>query len=401
MLKPRGQTKKIDISPEAEIWNPVSQSWEKVKENAQAISKVTFDFKFSNWHNGEKMDINDILHSLYFTTEWGTQTDETDKTFDTEFTPRAAQSIQTIKGIKVVDEDTIEVYVDYWHFDEGEIAGWAVMWSAIPWEITSAMEKAVIDGKVSFSRSGATNKNVNWLSLIIPNDANTIKEYLTEFKNAKHVPKSLNAESQNQEYFQNRYDSSITWIEEKQHAVISNGPFYLETYSPESRTIKLSAFEDETYPFKAGAWKEFENVTFPIIEDIEMEKNIQHGNEIVISVETKNTDEILYFLTNSKGEKIVSTSQKVQEGVSIIKIPSSDAKKLDIGSNSIKIFAVSNSVLKPDYYKSAFIITENQLELPTSNSKGVQFSSNQTEYWMWIIPAIIIIAIITYLKKRN
>ena len=50
------------------------------------------------------MDINDILHSLYFTIEWGTQTDENDKTFDTEFTPRAAQSIQTIKGIKQIDE---------------------------------------------------------------------------------------------------------------------------------------------------------------------------------------------------------------------------------------------------------------------------------------------------------
>ena len=84
-----------------------------------ATSKVTFDFEFSNWHNGEKMDINDILHSLYFTIEWGTQTDENDRTFDTEFTPRASQSIQTIIGVNPIDEDTIEVYVDYWHFDEG------------------------------------------------------------------------------------------------------------------------------------------------------------------------------------------------------------------------------------------------------------------------------------------
>ncbi len=132
------------------MWNPSSQKWENIPTNTFATSKVTFDYEFSNWHNGELMDINDILHSLYFTMEWGTQVDEKDKTFDTEFTPRAAQSIQTIIAINQIDEDTVEVYVDYWHFDKNEIAEWAAVWSPVPWEITAAMEKAVIDGKVSF-----------------------------------------------------------------------------------------------------------------------------------------------------------------------------------------------------------------------------------------------------------
>ena len=228
------------------------------------------------------MDMNDILHSLYFTVEWGTQTDENDKTFDTEFTPRAAQSIQTIKGINQIDEDTIEVYVDYWHFDEGEIAEWAALWNTIPWEITAAMEKAVIDGKVSFSRSGATSKNVNWLSLIIPNDANTIKEYLKEFKETNHIPQSFSENNESSEYYQSRYDSSIDWIQNKQHAVISNGPFYLESYSPESRTIKVTAFDDDSYPFKKGEWSKFEKAEFPSIEKIEIEKSVQRGDEISI-----------------------------------------------------------------------------------------------------------------------
>ena len=173
------------------MWNPTLQKWENIKPDTFAKSKVVFDFKFRNWHNGQKMDMNDILHSLYFTIEWGTQTDENDRTFDTEFTPRAAQNIQTIIGVNQIDEDTIEVYVDYWHFDEGEIADWAVIWNTMPWEISAAMEKAVLDGKVSFSRSGATSKNVNWLSLIIPNDANLIKGYLQEFRESNHIPVSL------------------------------------------------------------------------------------------------------------------------------------------------------------------------------------------------------------------
>ena len=184
-----GPDEKFKIPQDAIIWNPKVQKWEKAEQGSLATSKVTFDFMFSNWHNGAKMDMNDIVHSLYFTIEWGTQTDENDKTFDTEFTPRAAQSVKTIKGIIPIDENTIEVYVDYWHFDEREIADWALLWNDTPWEISLAMENAVKDRKVSFSRSGATNNNVNWLSLIIPNDAVTIKEYLEKFRDEQpHTP---------------------------------------------------------------------------------------------------------------------------------------------------------------------------------------------------------------------
>ncbi len=207
-----GPNEKLSIPQEAKIWNPSLQKWENVAPGTLATSKVTFDYEFSNWHNGQEMDINDILHSLYFTIEWGTQTDENDRTFDTEFTPRAAQIIQTIIGVNQIDEDTIEVYVDYWHFDEGEIADWAVLWNSMPWEISSAMEKAVTDGKVSFSRSGATSKSVSWLSLIIPKDAHLIKEYLQEFKDSNYIPASLKENYQNSKYFQNRYDSSINGL---------------------------------------------------------------------------------------------------------------------------------------------------------------------------------------------
>ncbi|MFB5619399.1 MAG: ABC transporter substrate-binding protein, partial [Candidatus Nitrosomaritimum aestuariumsis] len=217
----------LEIPDDAIMWDPVSQEWKKVEKGAQAISKVTFDLEFSNWHNGQKMDMNDVLHSLYFTIEWGTQTDENDKTVDTEFTPRAAQSVQTLIGVKPIDENTIEVYVDFWHFDEGEIADWASLWNTMPWEIFTAIEHAVMDGKVSISRSGAASKNVNWVSLIIPNDAKVIQSYLDEFKTSQYIPLALKQLESEFGYFDNRYTSSSKWIEENNHAVISNGPFYL------------------------------------------------------------------------------------------------------------------------------------------------------------------------------
>ena len=397
----QGPNTKINIPQESILWDPILQKWEKVESDSQSTSKVTFDFKFSKWHNGEKMDMNDILHSLYFTIEWGTQTDENDKTFDTEFTPRAEQSIQSIRGINMVDEDTIEVYVDYWHFDEGEIAEWAVLWSTVPWEITAAMEKAVTDGKGSFSRSGATSKNVNWLSLIVPNDANTIKEYLEKFKETDYIPQSLIENNENLEYYQSRYDSSINWIQTNNHAVISNGPFYLDSYSPESRTIKVTAFDDDSYPFKKGEWSKFEKAEFPAIEKIDIKKVIQKGAEINIMIETKNSDSILYFLTNSRGENIISETQSIQDNNTVIKISPVDTSRLDVGANNIKIFAISNSVLKPDFYESSFIVIDSKTDLPIATNENVEFSKKESEYGLLIIPIIAFIVITIYLKKRN
>ncbi len=384
---------KIEVPNETKIWNPVTQQWKNVPANTLATSKVTFDFKFSNWHNGQPMDMNDILHSLYFTIEWGTQNDENDKTFDTEFTPRAAQSIQTIIGINQIDDDTIEVYVDYWHFDENEIAEWAALWSPVPWEITTAMEKAVTDGKVSFSRSGATNKNVNWLSLIVPKDAEIIKENLQGYKTDKFIPNSLKQNEREQKYYENRYDSSIKWIEKNNHAVISNGPFYLESYIPESRTITVKTFEDVSYPFKMGEWSEFEKAQFPNIKKIKMDEIIQHGESMNIEIETEYANSLLYFLVDSKGKIQAEEKLKINENKSIIKISPDSTKNLQIGANGIKIFVISDTVLKPDFYESSFLVSEKNIELPNTMI-NITNMENQINYNLWIIPIIIIIIII-------
>ena len=396
-----GPEGKLNIPQESKIWNPKLQQWDNVSPNSFATSKVKFDLNFSNWHNGQKMDMNDILYSLYFTIEWGTQTDENDKTFDSEFTPIAAQSLQTIKGVNVIDDDTIEVYADYWHFDDGEIAEWAMLWNSMPWEISAAMEKAVTDGKVSFSRSGATSKNVNWLSLIIPNDANLIKEYLQKFKESNYIPEEFKESKQNLEYFQNRYSSSIKWIEENNHAVISNGPFYLKSYAPESRTITVNTFEDESYPFKVGEWSKFEKTEFPVIKKVELKKITQTGTEFKIGIITENSDSILYFLTDNEGNSISSETLKIIKGETTITIPGEKTQNFGIGANNIKIFAISDSVLRPDFYESSFIVTEMKTELPTVNLEKTGVSKNESYYEFLIIPIIIVVGIIIVLKKKQ
>ncbi len=396
-----GPNGKLNLPDDAMMWDPITHQWKKVPHGTQATSKIRYDLKFSNWHNDQKMDMNDILYSLYFLMEWGVQTDENDKTFDVEFTSIASQSVKTIIGIEVVDEDTIEVYVDYWHFDKDEIAEWASLWSSMPWEISAAMEQAVLDGKVSFSRSGAISKNVNWISLIIPNDAQIIQNYLNEFSEKKYVPKGLEIFETNTTYFDDRYITTSEWIKTHNHAIISNGPFYLSAYSPESRTIVVKAFEDQTYPFKLGYWSEFEKTEFPKITSVNLPSIIQKGTEMVIDVDTKQADSILYFLTDSNNNSI-SESINIDNNFTKIIINNEKIKEFGIGAKDLKIFAISNSVLKPDYYSSSFLIVENNVELPELDQKDVEFNQNDSFELAWLtVLAIIIIGTIIYIKKRK
>jgi peptide/nickel transport system substrate-binding protein len=274
----------------------------------------------------------------------------------------------------------------------------------MPWEIFSAMEQAVIDGKASFSRSGAVSKSVNWLSLLVPHDARIIQEYLKEFKESGSVPASLESFENNPNYYQSRYDASIDWIEKNNHAVISNGPFYLERYSPESRTISINAFADESYPFDAGFWAEFEGSKFPTIVGVDMPQIVSQGESLSILISTEAASQIHYFFTNSNGDTVSSGIENLDDGQITLTLSGQDTELLSIGANDFKIFAISESVLRPDVYTSSFFVVDNPgQEIPSVDVVDVDSTSKaESNYGIFAVVVIgIIIAIILYYRKRK
>lgn len=394
-----GPNEVITLPEDSVMWDVKSQTWRQVPEGTKAVSKVTFDLMLGDWHHGQEMDMADILYALYFMVEWGTHTDGNDKTFDTEFTPRAAQIIDTIVGVNLVDEDTIEVYVDYWHFDKGEIAAWASMWSVVPWEISAAMEQAVLDGKVSFSRSGATSKNVNWLSLIVPNDAHMLRDYLEEFRAEKYVPDSI--DRADWIYADSRYDASIQWINAHNHAVISNGPFYLDSYSPESRTITVNAFADGTYPFGTGHWSDFETVKYPTIQDVNIPDTIHKGDNLEVLVWTSDAMAVLYFLKSTNGTLVSSDIVRTDGDVANVMVPGIMTDLLRVGASDITIFAVSDDVLRPDFYSTSFLVTESPGVLPKTMQNYSTVDGGQPADWLWVLILVVGACIIAFALRRQ
>jgi len=398
-----GSDEKINVPADAISWDIGTQKWKNVGDGIDATSKITFDLVLGDWHHGEMMDMNDILYSSYFLQEWGSELQDGDNTYDSEYSPQAAQNAKTLVGIKPIDHDTVEVYVDYWHFDEAEIAGWASPWSSMPWEIVAASEESVLNGKVSFSRSGGVSKSVSWLSLIVPNDANIIKEQLVEFKETKHIPPSLQNSGHDWQYFEQRYDAAIKWIDENKHAVISNGPFYLDNYSPESRTITINSFDSTEYPFDAGKWKKFEQIKFPKITDVEIPSVVDLKKDMSVRVHTDDTSAIHYFISNSKGETVTSGIKSVSNGLSEIGLTETKISDLDVGANTLKVFASSEEALRPDVYETSFLVVEGKSELPTVPISDVEANSEGTSYTGIILAIIgaIIVGIIVYIRRKR
>ena len=401
-LENSGKDGKVAVPDDAITWDVESQTWRNVGDNITATSKVTFDLNLGDWHHSEKMDMNDILYSTYFLLEWGSEKTNSDKTYDSSYSPQATQNAKTLVGIKPIDGNTIEVYVDYWHFDEAEIASWASAWSSMPWELLSAMENAVTDGKMSFSRSDAASKNVNWLSLIVPHDARVIQEYLKEFKDTNYIPAPLEKSQNTWNYFESRYDSSISWIEQNNHAVISNGPFYLDRYSPDSRTIVIRSF-DIGYPLEPGKWKEFEDVKYPKITGVDVSGIVNLEKPLVIPINTEDSTKIYYFVSNSKSETVTSGILPAIDNTAVISLSEKDMQLLSPGSNTLKIFASSDQVLRPDMYTTSFIATVGESGLPTVPTTTIESVSEENPYFgiISIILGVIIVGVIVSVRKRR
>jgi peptide/nickel transport system substrate-binding protein len=368
----KGPLEKLVVPNNSMNWDPVSQQWKGPGKNNSAFTLVKYDTLYSNWHNGIPMTHADLLYPQYFTFEWGKDTgNPADLTKDPEFMASVQPGLPLIKGIRFLDNQTVESYVDQWHFDDKELAGTAGVWAGEPWEIAAAGERLVSSGKAAYSRGEASSKNVPWLSLIVPSHAAMIRDELVAMKAEGFIPPPLRDFVTSEEAIK-RYDASIKWIDTHKHAIIGNGPFYLDAYNPEGRVITLKAFRESSYPFEKGHWSQYETPKVASIDKVAAPRTIIAGQsplkaDVTVSVEGKPAQNasVFYFISDKDGRTVVSgnTSISDENGKYSIEIPANKTALLSTGPSILKIFAVSDSAYRPDI-QSTTLIAVNPLSGP-------------------------------------
>src|SRR5438309_5536915 len=272
----------------------------------------------------------------------------------------------------------------------------------MPWEIYYAMEKSVTDGKVAFSRSESVSKNVDWLSLLVPNDANFIKSNLKEFSKSNSIPIALEGFGKNSQNYDDRYLASISWIEKHNHAVISNGPFYLDSYSPEARMITIKSFDDKTYPFAAGYWKKFEDVSVAKINRVDVPTTISLGKKLAIPISVTPGSIVYYYFLNADGKMVDYGTISSDTGNNTIILSKEQTLLFSLGANDLKIFAVSEAALRPDIFHTSFLGIQGENQTIPENF-GPVTSTTTVDYNYLLVGILLAIAIgmAILFKKRK
>jgi peptide/nickel transport system substrate-binding protein len=220
--------------------------------------------------------------------------------------------------------------------------------------------------------------------LLVPDHANAIKQELIKMKSEGYVPIALK-DTVRVDEARKRYDASINYITQHNHAIIGNGPFYLDSYNPSGGVITIKAFRDNSYPFSIGYWNKYEHPKLATI--VQNNNNAPNGipriihigqpSSMVIQINVdgkpSNNAMLRYYLSNTDGKIVVSgvakpisasngvtsvisaninnnksvSNNMMMVGKYIIQLSSNDTKKLSRGPNTLELFAVSFDAYKP------------------------------------------------------
>lgn len=370
-----GPLGRMVVEQDAVVWDPITEQWKNVDQGTESKSRVTFKLLYSNWHHGVPMDISDFMFSEYFAYEWGTDEGDDDVTVDGEFTPQAQVSLQYTKGVKF-GLDEIVNYVDYWHYDETEIADFGVFWVAEPWELTAAAERAVIDGKFAFSRSDSTEKVISWYDPLVRDHAEIIRDELQKMKNENYVPIALR-DVVTPEDAATRYDAAMEWIDTHGHAIISNGGFYLDNFNPAGGTITIKAFRDPTYPFEVGHWSQFREPKIATITNVDAPRSVTLGQPATVTIgvevggEPSSNADVDYFVSDRGGALVLKGKAIPGDGgIFRVELSGEETQKFSVGPNQLRLFATGKEATRPAFSTHPVLATASASSNNQSGSNG-------------------------------
>ena len=130
------------------------------------------------------------------------------------------------------------------------------------------------------------------------------------------------------------YTKVLNWINSKGHAVISNGPFYLENYDPDKIFLELKAFRDPTYPFDLDYWKEKLLLAKLELAGINVPTKINTGDEVKVTVQANMVEEYPEVGTKPADRGFVFVEVKDETGQTVF---SGEAKLATAGSFEVII----------------------------------------------------------------
>jgi peptide/nickel transport system substrate-binding protein len=306
----------LDVPPDAVTWDADGDRWQEVGAGVTAVSKVTFDYSRylgANWHHGQPITLADAMYGIAQAFDLAYDPDRS--RIEVALAVTSRPYLETIKGYRITDDDRLEVYADFWHFDPAYIASYASPTSfSMPWEVLAAMDDLVFEQRrAAYSDTAAARYGVPWLSLAIRRDAGLVDRTLRQFEGDGTVPEGVFGVGDRSlvtpQEAQARYAAAQDWYDERDHLVISDGPFFLAQYDPGKQFAELDAFRDPTYPFKPGDRYMGQPPTLTIGDVESQVVAIGEPVELPVTVEGPGTVALRYLLLDPAQGSVVTQGE--------------------------------------------------------------------------------------------
>jgi peptide/nickel transport system substrate-binding protein len=204
--------------------------------------------------------------------------------------------------------------------------------------------------RAAYSDTAAARFNVPWISLVMKRDAKLVERTLKRFSREEFQPegvfdfggRTLVAADEAEE----RYRAALTWIDETDHLVISNGPFWLARYDPPAQFAELRAFRDESYPFQPG--QRYLGQPKEILIDAPVESALRSGKEgeWEINVTAPGELELRYLLLDAATNQTVDSgiAQQDENGLFKVEVTTEVSKDLFPGLYHLHLAASSSEL---------------------------------------------------------
>jgi len=281
VTKVEGQSGGIRVPADAFRPQPATGALEPVAARAFASAKVVYEVIASPFEDGTEMEVADLIFPFVFAYRWGT------KAGGDAHEPRVASMLaemqERLVGLKVVRvERTKHVIAENWEIfqkspvvevylrsvprDEQQVAALAPPWSTMPWHLLALMEEAAMRGYAAFSETESERRRIPWMDIVRDEKLKAkLQHLIAKFERDSYRPEPLK-DLVTAEEARARWRSLAAFAEKNGHFLVTNGPYRLKEWDPDS--VVLQAVREVTYPLGFGTFDRFVNPPRAVIETV-------------------------------------------------------------------------------------------------------------------------------------
>jgi len=126
------------------------------------------------------------------------------------------------------------------------------------------------------------------------------------------------------------------------------------------------------------------------------------GKELAIPISVTQGSTIYYYAVNADGNMVDSGTTQSNTGNITITLSKEKTPLLSVGANDLKIFAVSDSALKPDIFHTSFLGIQGESQTIPENVEVSSSSIVGPDYIViGVVLSAITIGVMIALKKRK